>query len=215
MLVWQLATGPLQVNTYIIADEATRQAAVIDPGGNAPEILRLIEAEDLDVRRIINTHAHFDHVGGVEPLKQATGAPFGLHSDDLPVLDRYTEQLARFGIAAGEPPTVDDYLEPGQTVELGDTVLHIRFTPGHSPGHVTFVYRPGDDSPDDPPVAFVGDVLFRGSIGRTDVAGGDFDRLMRSIREELLPLGDEAVVYPGHGPATTIGAERRHNPFLQ
>lgn len=214
MLIWHLATGPLQVNTYIVADDATRQAAVIDPGGNVPEILRLIEAEDLDLHRIINTHAHFDHVGGVEPLKQATGAPFGLHRADLPVLERYSEQLMRFGIAAGEQPTVDDYLEPGQTIELGETVLHIHFTPGHSPGHVAFVYRGGDGG-NEPPVAFAGDVLFRGSIGRTDVPGGDFDRLMRSIREELLPLGDDAAIYPGHGPATTIGDERRHNPFLR
>jgi hydroxyacylglutathione hydrolase len=216
MLIWHLTTGPLQVNTYIVADEAARQTAVIDPGGNVPEILRLIEAEDVDVRRIINTHAHFDHVGGVEALKRATGAPFGLHRAYLPLLDSYAEQLARFGIASGEQPTVDDYLEPGQTIELGETTLHIVFTPGHSPGHVTFVYRGGDDGSDDPPVAFAGDVLFRGSIGRTqDIPGGDFDRLMRSIREELLPLGDDAVVYPGHGPATTIGDERRHNPFLQ
>lgn len=215
MLVWHLATGPLQVNTYIVADDATRQAAVIDPGGDAPEILRLIEAEDLDVRRIINTHAHFDHVGGVEPLKQATGAPFCLHEADLPVLDGNAAQLAWFGVAAGEQPTVDQYLEPGQTIELGDTTLHVRFTPGHSPGHVTFVYHGGDDSGDEPPVAFSGDVLFRESIGRPDLPGGDLERLMRSIREELLPLGDDAVIYPGHGPETTIGHERRYNPFLR
>jgi hydroxyacylglutathione hydrolase len=215
MLVRHLITGPLQVNTYIVADEATRQAGVIDPGGNVPEILRVIEAEDLSVRRIINTHAHFDHVGGVEPLKQATGAPFGLHRAELAVLNRYSEQLARFGISAGAPPHVDEYLEPGETVELGETVLRILFTPGHSPGHVTFVFDGQADEVAESPVAFVGDVLFRGSIGRADIAGGDFDRLMRSIREELLPLGDEAVAYPGHGPATTIGDERRHNPFLR
>ncbi|MBS1253589.1 MAG: Hydroxyacylglutathione hydrolase GloC [Anaerolineales bacterium] len=213
MIVKHLTTGPLQVNTYIVGDDATRDAVIIDPGGNADEILRNVQEAKLTLRRIINTHAHFDHVGGVAPLKEAAGVPFALHRAELPLLENYRSQLAYFGISAGEPPAVDEYLEEGQEIEVGEIVLRVLFTPGHSPGHVTFLYDPAE-SGGGPRVAFSGDVLFRGGIGRTDLPGGDHERLMRSIREELFPLGDETTVYPGHGSSTTIGREKRTNPFL-
>lgn len=213
MIVKHLTTGPLQVNTYVVGDETTGDAVVIDPGGHADEILQVVENEGLTLRRIINTHAHFDHVGGVQDLKEAAGVPFALHLDDLPILENYGNQLAYFGVSAGEPPTVDEYLEADQEIRIGEILLRVLFTPGHSPGHVTFVY---DSAPsgEGRQVAFSGDVLFRGSIGRADLPGGDYERLMRSIREELLPLGDDTMIYPGHGPSTTIGQEKRSNPFL-
>lgn len=213
MIVKHLTTGPLQVNTYVAGDEATSDAVVIDPGGQAQEILRIIRDAGWTLQRIINTHAHFDHVGGVAELKAEAGVPFALHRDEVPVLENYSSQLAYFGVSAGEPPTVDEYLEAGQEILVGETILRVLLTPGHSQGHVTFVY---DGSPDagDQRVAFSGDVLFQGSIGRFDLPGGDYDRLMRSIREELLPLGDDTIIYPGHGPSTTIGREKQSNPFL-
>lgn len=221
MIIKHLVTGHLQVNTYIVGDPATGDAVVIDPGGQASQILQTVEREGLTLRRIINTHAHFDHVSGVEDLKKAAGVPFCLHRADLPILESYSRQLAYFGLTGGQHPTVDEYLEEGQDVEIGKLVLRVLFTPGHSPGHVTFVYdtpstdlatRSGRRS--EPRVAFSGDVLFQGSIGRFDLPGGDYQRLMRSIREVLLPLGDDTVIYPGHGPATTIGQEKQWNPFL-
>ncbi len=221
MIVKHLVTGPLQVNTYIVGDEVTRDAVVIDPGGQAPEIMRIIKEEGLTLRRIINTHAHFDHVTGVEALKEATGVPFHLHPADLPILESFGRQLAYFGLPGGDPPTVDEYLEEGQEIAIGNTVLRVLFTPGHSPGHVTFLYEGSEnDAGEDPAVpggrrvAFSGDVLFQGSIGRFDLPGGDYERLMRSIRTVLLPLGDTTVIYPGHGPSTTIAREKIWNPFL-
>jgi glyoxylase-like metal-dependent hydrolase (beta-lactamase superfamily II) len=205
MIIKHLVTGPLQVNTYIVGDEVTKEAVVIDPGGSAGEILRLAEREGLTLRRIINTHAHFDHIGGVQDLKDLTGIPFALHEADLPILQEYSRQLLYFGLPPKDPPEVDEYLQPGDEIAVGEVRLEVLFTPGHSPGHVTFV-APG--------VAFVGDVLFQGGIGRFDLPGGDYEQLMKSIREVLLPLGDDTVVYPGHGPATTIGQERLYNPFL-
>lgn len=210
MIIRHLVTGPLQVNTYIVGDEATGDAVVIDPGGQAPQILRIIEQEGLTLRRIINTHAHFDHVSGVDALKKAAGVPFYLHRADLPILESYGRQLAYFGLPGGDPPVVDQYVEEGQEIEIGKTIMRVLFTPGHSPGHVTYVY----DNSSTERVAFAGDVLFQGSIGRFDLPGGDYELLMRSIREVLLPLGDDTVILPGHGPSTTIGHEKQWNPFL-
>lgn len=221
MIIKHLVTGPLQVNTYIVGDPATGDAAVIDPGGEGPQILQIVEREGLTLRKIINTHAHFDHVTGVEELKEAAGVPFYLHRADLPILESYGRQLAYFGLTGGKQPTVDGYLEEGQDVEIGELVLRVLFTPGHTPGHVTFLYETHStdlatktEQTSQPHVAFSGDVLFQGSIGRFDFPGGDYQRLMRSVREVLLPLGDDTIIYPGHGPATTIGQEKRWNPFL-
>ncbi|MFQ5341724.1 MAG: MBL fold metallo-hydrolase, partial [Anaerolineae bacterium] len=187
MIIKKLVTGPLQVNTYIVGDEATGDAVVIDPGGQASQILQVIESEGLTLKKIINTHAHFDHVTGVAELKELAGVPFYLHRADLPILESYGRQLAYFGLAAGPPPTVDEYLQEGQEIQVGGTVFRVLFTPGHTPGHVTFVHdeKAGESANR---VAFAGDVLFQGSIGRFDFPGGDYERLMRSIREVLLPL---------------------------
>ncbi len=213
MIIKKLVTGPLQVNTYIVGDEASGGAVVIDPGGQASQILQVAEGEGLTLRKIINTHAHFDHVTGVAELKELAGVPFYLHRADLPILESFGRQLAYFGLPGGPPPTVDGYLEEGQEIRIGETVFRVLFTPGHTPGHVTFVYDGGSGESANR-VAFAGDVLFQGSIGRFDFPGGDYERLMRSIREVLLPLGDDTVIYPGHGPSTTIGQEKVWNPFL-
>ena len=214
MIIRHLATGPLQVNTYIVGSKATGDAVVIDPGGHASEILRVLEQENLTLRRIINTHAHFDHVGGVNDLKTATGVPFCLHPDDLGTLAGYAQQMAFFGMQGDEAPDVDEHLEAGQVVEIGELSLTVLFTPGHAPGHVTFVSPVDITGPGDR-VAFSGDVLFQGSIGRYDLPGADLHVLMSSITEQLLPLGDNTVIYPGHGPMTTIGEEKLSNPFLR
>lgn len=213
MIIRHLTTGPLQVNTYIVGDEIAGDAVVIDPGGQVLEILRIVRDEGLTLRRIINTHAHFDHVGGVSELKAAAGVPFCLHPADLPILNNYSTTLAYFGLTEAEPPAVDEYLEESQTIAVGKMILRVLFTPGHSPGHVTFVPDNALSDPDKR-VAFSGDVLFQGSIGRYDLPGADYEQLMHSIRDVLLPLGDDTVIYPGHGPSTTIGREKRHNPFL-
>jgi hydroxyacylglutathione hydrolase len=157
------------------------------------------------VKAIVLTHAHLDHVDGVARAKAATGAPVLLHPDDEPLYRAAPTQAQWFGLEVEAPPPVDGPLEPGGYVEFGECALEVRFTPGHAPGHVVLV---GDG------FALIGDVVFAGSIGRTDLPGGDFQQLMRSIREQILTLPDETTLYTGHGPATTVGHERVSNPFL-
>ncbi|MBV7338748.1 MBL fold metallo-hydrolase [Chloroflexi bacterium TSY] len=199
----------LQENCYIVGCEKTHRGVVIDPGDDARSILNLIDEMGLTIEKIINTHAHFDHVLAVNDVKAATGAPFYLHKEDLPVLrdaptrvrlwlDSYTDPI-------DEP---DHYLEHGQTIVFGEEKLEVRFTPGHAPGHVVFIDHTGKH-------VFGGDTLFKGSIGRYDLPGADGPTLLRSIGEQLMTLPDDYIIYPGHGPATQIGFERKSNPFLQ
>ncbi|MFQ6057502.1 MAG: MBL fold metallo-hydrolase [Anaerolineae bacterium] len=206
MLIETLVVGPLQVNCYVLGCEETREAVVIDPGGDVATILKVLEAHGLELKRIVNTHAHFDHLGGVRALKEASGAQFLLHRDDLPLLESFLSQALFFGLRMGSPPEVDGYLEEGNEVTFGRQSLRVLHTPGHSPGSVSLV---GDG------MVFVGDILFASSIGRTDLPGGSYQTLIKTVQTKLFPLGDGVVVYPGHGPATTIGQERRHNPFFQ
>lgn len=206
MWVQGLVVGPLQVNCYIVACDETKEAVVIDPGGNAPQILSLLDENDLKLTRIINTHAHFDHVGAVHELKEACRVKFCLHRDDLPVLDAYDAQLSFFGLRAGPKPQVDEFLEDGDEITFGTAALRVLHTPGHSPGSVSFA---GDG------VVFCGDLLFAGSIGRTDLPGGDYQTLIQAVRTRIFPLGDDVTVCSGHGPLTTVGRERAHNPFLR
>lgn len=206
MVIRKLVLGLLQTNCYLVADEATGDAVVIDPADDALAIIRAAQAQNLTIRRILATHGHFDHVLAVNELRERTGAPFSMHWADLNVLQRMQERgLLFMGLQLPPPPQPDSFLEDGEIIEVGGQELHVLFTPGHSPGGLSFY--DGDRA------AFVGDCLFAGSIGRTDL-GGDFDMLVRSIREKLFPLGDEVVVYPGHGVTTTIGHERRTNPFV-
>lgn len=206
MIVETLQLGPIGTNAYIVGDDVTRTAAVIDPGDEAPRLLAAIGRLGVTVDQIIATHAHFDHIGGVRGLVEATRAPFLIHEQELPVLAVASERAAvMFGITVPRPPTPDRLLREGDRLMFGGQAFRVVHTPGHSPGHICLI---GDG------VAFVGDVVFQGSIGRTDLPGGDYDTLLRSIATHILPLPDETVLYNGHGPATTVGHERRTNPFL-
>lgn len=206
MHIETLPLGPVGTNCFIVGDETTRQAAVIDPGDAAPRVLEALRRLRLTAEAIVITHAHFDHVGGVQGVAEATGAPVLIGEHELPVLRVAAERaMTLFGIQVPEPPEPDRLLKAGDVLVLAGASWRVVHTPGHSPGHICLL---GDG------VAFVGDVVFQGSIGRTDLPGGDFDTLMRSIARHILTLPDETVLYNGHGPATTVGQERRTNPFL-
>ena len=199
--------GPFAENSYFLVDVESRESIAIDPGDEAPRLLALVRRHGLIVRYILNTHGHLDHVGAVAELKVATGAPFHIHRGDLDLLESLPMQAALFGLRPPAVPAVDGFLSEGSAFVFGRDPhrVDVLETPGHTPGGVTLRVASK---------VFVGDALFAGSIGRTDLPGGDHDTLMRSIRARLLALPDETEVYSGHGPATTIGSERRTNPFL-
>lgn len=206
MIFATLPTGPLEVNCYIIGCEATHKAAVIDPGGNVDSIEKLLQQHELNLEMIINTHGHFDHVGGNRKLQEASGAELLLHKDDLPVLASVAQHAANFGLQTDSSPLPSRELVGGETLQLGELTLRVIHTPGHSPGGICLAV---DD------ILLVGDTLFAGSIGRTDLPGGDHQLLIAGIKEKLLSLPEDTKVYPGHGPMTTIGEEKAHNPFLR
>lgn len=201
-------TGPLLVNCYLIGDEQTREAVVIDPGGDVESILYLLKEDDLTLKAIINTHTHFDHIGGNAPLNKATGAPIWIHESEKDMITGMSSLASQWGMDFEPSPEADAFLEEGQTIEIGQVVLEVIHTPGHSPGGLSFKIK-------DMPMVIVGDCLFQFSIGRTDFPGASHQELIKSIKGKLLPLGDDCEVYPGHGPPTIMGRERKHNPFLQ
>jgi len=205
MILMRLIVGPLQVNCYILSDEKTKEAVVIDPGDDAEDILRLIREKGLAVKYIVNTHAHFDHVGANRQLKEATGAELLLHEKDAVVLTSSPKQAALFNMKTTASPAADKYLQHGDAINAGEVSLKVLHTPGHTPGGISLAEQG---------MVFTGDSLFAGSIGRTDFPGGDMMTLLGAIRQNLLSLPDETRVFPGHGPDTTIGDERRDNPFL-
>lgn len=206
MILDVLLVGPLGVNCYILGDEHTRQAVVIDPGGNPREILKTIEKRALKIIAIVNTHAHFDHVLALTEVRAATGAPFLLHAGEAQILASAQMSGAMFGMAMRQPAPPDRLLNDGDTIPVGALRLKVLHTPGHTPGGICLLF---DNR------VIVGDTLFQSGIGRTDFPGGDYATLMTSIRDKLLTLPDETIVYPVHGPATTIGEERALNPFLR
>jgi hydroxyacylglutathione hydrolase len=199
-----MAVGPIQANCYILGCEKSGEAVVIDPGDEPRRILKALERRNLTLKYILNTHGHFDHVGADQALREATSAPVLIHQGDAPLLTHLSASAAVWGMRA-QDCRPDGFLEDGDIITFGQVALEVIHTPGHSPGGVSF-YTPR--------MVFVGDTLFAGSIGRTDFPGGNYDRLIRSVQERLFVLGDDVEVYPGHGPATTIGAERRYNPFF-
>lgn len=192
-------------NCFILGCDQTREAVIIDPGDDTDRILLSLAESKLKVEYIINTHGHFDHVGGNKRMKDATGADILIHSRDAPMLDMTASSAASMGMHTAESPPADRMIEDGDLISFGDITLRVLETPGHSPGGIS-LHTPG--------VVFVGDTLFAGSIGRTDFPGGDYDLLVSSIRNKLFVLERDTRVFTGHGPETTIGREKRFNPFV-
>jgi hydroxyacylglutathione hydrolase len=211
MIVEVRTGGPFQENGFVIGCEDTREAVLVDPGDSVAELLDCAARGKLSIRHILLTHAHIDHITGVAAARRATGAPVYLHTGDTFLYDDAVAMGAMFGLRVEAPPPIDEFYSPGGTIPFGNLEARPHHTPGHSPGGVCLEIRPAGRAGQD---LFVGDTLFAGSIGRTDLPGGDYATLIASIRDVLLPFGDEARVYSGHGPATTIGRERRTNPFL-
>jgi len=206
MIVETIVVGPLQVNCYLVGCEETREAAVIDPGDDAERVLAGLKAADLKAVYIINTHEHFDHVGANKRIHDATGAKILAHSASADEITKISSRALLWGMRAEDSPPVDRELGDGDLVEIGRSVtLKVLATPGHSLGSISLVTEGA---------AFVGDLIFSGSIGRTDFPGGDYETLIRSVRDKIFPLGDDVVLYSGHGPATTVGRERATNPFF-
>ncbi|MCU0590805.1 MAG: MBL fold metallo-hydrolase [Desulfobacterales bacterium] len=205
MIIKKLAVGPIMANCFIVGCEQTKAAAVIDPGDEADRILLALADAKLTVKQIINTHGHFDHVGANKRMKAATGAPILIHALDAPMLSMLARSAAAWGMSAEDSPAPDRFLDEGDLIEIGSLRLQVIHTPGHTPGGVSLLA----DS-----CLFVGDTLFAGSVGRTDFPGGDFAALKSSIQRKLFTLDDAVQVFTGHGPETTIGEEKRHNPFV-
>ena len=212
IIIESQAVGPFHKNGFVVACPRTREGVLIDPGDEVDGLLEFAEREGITLRHILLTHAHVDHVTGVLAAKRALGVPVYLHQDDLFIYERTVESTKRFGLRSdGPPPPIDVFYTEGQAIPFGDFEVRPHHTPGHCPGGVCLeVARQGERGLD----LFVGDTLFAGTIGRTDLPGGDYQTLIASIRTVLFPFGDDARVYPGHGPDTTIGRERRTNPYL-
>lgn len=205
VIVRSFSGGAFNQNGYVISCAGTRACILVDPGASVARMLEAVETGRLSVEAIVLTHAHIDHVEGVAAARRVTPAPVWLHRSDQEMYEAIPIQAQWFGVQVESPPAVDRHFDDGDMIVFGDCSLTVRFTPGHAPGHVILV---GDG------MAVVGDCVFNGSIGRTDLPGGDLQTLMRSIREKILTLPDETVLYPGHGPETTVGHERVSNPFL-
>ncbi|MFY9294105.1 MAG: MBL fold metallo-hydrolase [Methylorubrum rhodinum] len=200
---------PFQQNCTLIWDDATKVGAVVDPGGDLDRIEAAIRAQGVKVEKILLTHGHIDHAGGAAELKERLGVPVeGPHDADKFLLDSLPVAAESYGLEPARPITPDRWLNEGDSVTVGGLTFDILFVPGHSPGSVVFVSR-------DARFALVGDVVFQGSIGRTDLPGGNHEQLIRGIKDKVLPLGDDVAFIPGHGPTGTLGQERQTNPFLQ
>ena len=203
-----LPVGPLQCNCSIIGDEKTHEALVIDPGDNIEQILGIVSKRKLQVNQIIITHAHIDHVGGAMKLRAATGAPILLNQNDYALLKMLDVQAAWIGMGDPGSVEIDHSVSQADTIKAGSLAAQVLHTPGHTEGSICLYFAPEK-------TLIAGDTLFAGSIGRTDLPGGSFEKILQSLHHQVLALPDDTVVVPGHGPATTIGEERESNPFLQ
>ncbi len=204
----KLVLGPFQSNCYLIGGADSDELLIIDPGAEPERIMNVIESSDRSPAEIWATHGHIDHVGAVQPLKEEYDLPFFVHRDDEGLVRNIDQQANAFGLPSLPEPTIDGYLEENTRERRCGIELELRPTPGHSPGGLTFVDEVRDR-------AFVGDCVFAGSIGRTDFPNADHDTLLASIKGEILTLPEDSTLYPGHGPETTVGKERRSNPHLQ
>lgn len=206
MIIEQLPLGPIQANCFILACEETKEAVVIDPGDEADKILMALAKKALKVKKIINTHGHFDHVGANRRLKEVTGAELMIHREDVPMLSQSAASAKAWGMRSDDSPTPDKVLEDGDIIKFGNLSLTVIHTPGHTRGGIS-LYGHG--------AVFVGDTLFSGSVGRTDFPGGDYDTLIKSIQQKIFVLPEDTKVYPGHMGPTTVGTEKRNNPFCR
>jgi len=202
-----IVNGPFQENCFMVWDDQAMQGIFIDPGDEPSRIARSASFLNIEITGIYNTHGHLDHAGGVAALKQQLEIPFAIHPADAFLLENMPGQARMFGLPPMDVPTIDRELAAGDTIAVGAFEAKVLHTPGHTPGGVCFLFASEK-------MVFVGDTLFAGSIGRTDLPGGSFKQLMRSIRDQLMSLDDELDVLTGHGPPTTIGTERRYNPFV-
>lgn len=205
LLIQQLSVGPLQVNCFLIACQKTHEAVVVDPGEEGTRILHLAKSQGVEITTVVNTHGHFDHIGANQQVIDASGAELMLHAADLPLLQNARNHAEVYGLTVNPSPDPDKLLDQGDTFAVGELSFSVFHVPGHSPGSICILCEGH---------LFVGDVLFAGSVGRTDLPGGDFDALVEGVREKLFALPDETIVHPGHGPDTTIGRERKMNPFV-
>ncbi len=228
-----MPVGMLHCNCSILGDPATKEAIVVDPGDEPERILEILKKHGLKVRAIVSTHTHIDHVGGLATLHRATGAPVLIHEGDLELYRHLDMQAEWLGVATPEVMRIEDFVKEGDSVRWGGYAARVLHTPGHTPGSISLLVERGTadsaaaagphdkaatqahQSARDSGLLLAGDTLFQGSIGRTDLWGGSFPQIIRSIREKLLTLRDDVLVFPGHGDATTIGAERAENPFLR
>jgi hydroxyacylglutathione hydrolase len=232
-----IPVGLLQCNCSILGDPGTHEAIVVDPGDEVQRILAVLRRHNLKARAIVSTHTHIDHVGGLAELHRATGAPVLIHEGDFELYGHLAIQAQWLGIPTPAMTEIKDFVKEGDTLHWGDFRALVLHTPGHTPGSISLVVEPSPaagnaqgarngrspgsqrspalDRAREPSRLLAGDTLFQGSIGRTDLWGGSFTQILESIREKLLVLPDELIVYPGHGPVTTIGAERAGNPFLR
>ncbi|MCB9487518.1 MAG: MBL fold metallo-hydrolase [Deltaproteobacteria bacterium] len=207
MILKALPAGPLMTNCYIVGDESTGEAGVFDPSGDVPTILKILEDNHLKCVVIVNTHTHFDHIGGNAELKEATGAPLVLHPEEVPGLEQASSRSRMFGLESENSPGADRLVKEGDTIAIGNLTGRVVEMRGHSPCGIAIIFE-------NEKVVISGDALFAGSVGRADLEGGDMQAQVRDIREKLLVLDDETVVCPGHGPTTTVGREKRFNPYF-
>lgn len=208
MILEKIIVGPFQENCYIIGDEATGDGALIDPGDEAARVALAVEQTNLEIGQIILTHSHIDHIGAVVQLADEYACPVLIHPEAEPMLKQAPTQAMMMGLKFGKVPNVDRHIEDEEVLKVGGISLKSLYTPGHAPGHLAFYIESEG-------VVISGDALFAGSVGRVDLPGGSMEILMKSIQEQLLPLPDETIVHPGHGPETTIGSEKAYNPFLR
>ena len=203
-----LPVGPLQCNCSVVGDEVSREAIVIDPGDDIGDVLALVRKHNLTVKQIVITHAHIDHVGGAMKLRQATGAPILLNQNDYALLKMLDVQAAWLGMPAPGEVEIDHSLSAGDSIKAGSLTANVLHTPGHTEGSICLYFAPEKK-------LIAGDTLFAGSIGRTDLPGGSYQKIITSLHDQVLAFPDDTVVVPGHGPLTTVGDERQSNPFLQ
>lgn len=205
MIIKSLVVGSFQVNNHLVVDEVTREAALIDAGGDFEVVKKIADENKVKIKYILNTHGHMDHIAGDYDLQSKLGIKVLMHQDDEFLIKMMKQHLMMYGMPMYEQPSIDEYVKDGQEINVGELIFKVIHTPGHSPGSVCYLVNDA---------LFSGDTMFQDSVGRTDLPGGSFNSLEKSVKEKIFILDDNITVYPGHGPATSIKHEKRHNPFF-